>query len=88
MNLETAGMTRELFRELLKESIVTRSWILEQIIASRSKDYENEFRKMVFDTNSEMEKVLGSLEDNSFIKEQRMDLEDHKTRIEELLISF
>ena len=88
MNLETAGMTRELFRELLKESIVTRSWILEQIITSRSKDYENEFRKMVFDTNSEMEKVLGSLEDNSFIKEQRMDLEDHKTRIEELLRSF
>ena len=34
---------------------------------SRQKDYENEFRSMMYDSKEEMESVVGSFDDNSFI---------------------
>ena len=40
------------------------------IYESREKDYTNPFRKMVYDTKKEMNKVLGKLEDNTFIQQQ------------------
>jgi hypothetical protein len=44
------------------------------IYKSRAKDYESEYRKMVFDSVKEMEKVIGRLKDNSFITQQQQEL--------------
>jgi hypothetical protein len=41
------------------------------IYESRAKDYRNPFRKMVYETEQEMEKVIGKLNDNSFIQQQQ-----------------
>lgn len=57
------------FIPYLKEHIETNTWITEQIIASRAKDYQNEFRKMVYDNEVEMEAVLGKLKENSFLRD-------------------
>jgi hypothetical protein len=51
------------------------------IFDSRAKDYSNPFRKMVYDNNEEMNKVLGRLEDNSFIQHQLADLELMKKQV-------
>ncbi len=56
---------------LLKESIKTKEWITQNIESSRAKDYENDFRKMVYDNDSEMMNVLGDFKDNSFIIQQK-----------------
>lgn len=61
--------------EVLQRSIVTKTWLTNNVFASREKDYSNPFRKMVYDTNEEMDRVLGKLEDNSFIKEENERLE-------------
>ena len=37
---------------------------------SRKKDYTNPFRKMVYDSEKEMQEVIGKLKDNEFILEQ------------------
>jgi hypothetical protein len=37
---------------------------------TRAKDYANPFRKMVYESEAEMNAVVGSLNDNSFIKDQ------------------
>jgi Domain of unknown function (DUF4954) len=52
---------------LLKEGAGTMKWISDGIYESRQKDYENPFRLMVYENEAEMEKVVGKLEENSFI---------------------
>jgi predicted neuraminidase len=44
--------------------------ITARIHAARAKDYVNPFRKMAYESEEEMNAIVGSLKDNSFIKEQ------------------
>lgn len=74
--LEIEGLTLSRFtkKELLRlidKTVSTKGYITNNIYETRAKDYENAFRKMVYDTEKEMEKVLGKLKDNSFINDQR-----------------
>jgi len=43
---------------------------------------------MVYETNAEMNKVLGKLEDNSFIKQERAALDQYKKTIAALTKKF
>jgi len=81
LNIPRSRFTKKLFTQLLDEAIATREWILEGIISSRAKDYTNPFRKMVYETEKEMDMVLGSLKDNGFIKEQREELEMFREKV-------
>jgi NDP-sugar pyrophosphorylase family protein len=58
-------------RSLADEALETKRWIMQGILDSRQKDYENPFRQMVYDTEAEMEQVLGRIDDNAFIQEQQ-----------------
>src|SRR5437764_1110300 len=55
------------FDSLLQDVIDTKEWMFKNIYNSRSKDFQNEFRKMIYDNEKEMEEVIGTLDDNSFI---------------------
>lgn len=69
------------FSLLLKQAVATREWMVENIYESRAKDYESEFRKMVYGSEKEMEKVIGKLKDNSFILQQKEELISFKKRV-------
>jgi hypothetical protein len=69
---------------LLQQAVKTRTWMLEGIIKSREKDYNNPFRKMVYDSQEEMDKVMGSFNENSFIKQEELALKDFRRRVEVL----
>lgn len=73
--LSTKKMDMQLFKTLLDNAIVTKKWITKSIESSREKDYSNDFRKMVYDNDIEMNNVLGSFDDNSFIKQQKQETE-------------
>ena len=73
--------TADLFSELLQQLVVTRTWMCNGIYESRAKDYTNPFRKMVYESNEEMNIVIGSLEDNSFIQQQTGELETLKKQV-------
>ena len=73
--------TADLFTELLQQLVVTRIWMCNGIYESRAKDYTNPFRKMVYESNEEMNIVIGSLEDNSFIQQQTGELETLKKQV-------
>ncbi|MBS1565822.1 MAG: DUF4954 family protein [Bacteroidetes bacterium] len=60
--------------ELLEKAIATREWMVKGIYESRAKDYNNPFRQMVYADRKEMDKVLGRLEDNSFIRQEQENL--------------
>jgi len=69
---------------LFNSAIATMEWITKGIHDSRAKDYSNPFRKMVYESFAEMNEVVGKLEDNSFIKEQIMELKSFKKEISSL----
>ena len=73
-NLKTTRLNAAMLAEIFADVIKTREWMNEKIFESRAKDYSNPFRSMVYDSADEMNEVLGTLEDNSFIRQQREEL--------------
>src|SRR5690606_11578550 len=70
---------------LVEEALETRRWIFAEIEGSRSKDYQNPFKQMVYDSYQEMEEVVGRLEDNDFINRERDGLLDFEQAVKEVL---
>jgi hypothetical protein len=85
LSITPRQFTPALFNDLLKQLVVTREWMCKGIYNSRAKDYSNPFRKMVYETNEEMNKVLGRLEDNSFIQQQMGELDKLKKEVKSVV---
>ncbi|MEJ7586332.1 MAG: DUF4954 family protein [Ferruginibacter sp.] len=81
MNITPRQFTADLFKQLLKEALATREWMCKGIYESRAKDYNNPFRRMVFDNNEEMNKVIGRIEDNTFIQQQTGQLDQLRKQV-------
>jgi hypothetical protein len=80
--------TPALLQQLLQQLLVSREWMVKGIYESRAKDYTNPFRKMVYDTEDEMNTVLGKLEDNSFIQQQYAALDELKKQVKAAVRKF
>jgi hypothetical protein len=74
-----------IFKNLLNRSLATAGSITRNILSSREKDYENPFRKMVYENQAEMDKVVGRPDENSFIKNRFEAFEQYKTDIGALI---
>jgi len=85
MNITPKQFTPAFFKKLLQQALDTKEWMCKGIFDSRAKDYNNPYRKMVYDTNKEMNNVMGRLEDNSFIQQQLRELEKMKTLVTNLV---
>ncbi len=81
LNITPKQFTPSLLKELLFKAIATKEWMYKGIYDSKAKDYSNPFRKMVYETNTEMNNVLGKLEDNTFIQEQLAELDTLKKQV-------
>ncbi len=81
-------LTKELLKQLLTQYISTKEWMVKGIYDSRAKDYTNPFRKMVYDTEEEMETVTGKLSENSFILQQVEELKTTKAAVQKLIKKF
>jgi hypothetical protein len=67
-------VSKELLGQLLDQAVATKSWMSRNIYDSRAKDYSSPYRKMMYSTDEEMKAVIGKLEENSFIEEQKEQL--------------
>ena len=85
LNITSKQFTPAVFKTLLLQAIETRSWMCKGIYDAREKDYTNPFRKMVYETNEEMNNVIGSLEDNSFIQGQLELLDQMKKEVKQII---
>jgi hypothetical protein len=72
-------------KKVLQSFIETQTWICNNILQSRQKDYTNPFRKMVYEDIEEMHQVIGKLEDNSFIQQEFKQLDENKKAIKLIL---
>ena len=75
-------------KELLLSSVETRQWMTERIFMSREKDYNNPFRQMTYESIAEMEKVIGPLNENSFILQEKRNLEEYKKTVKSIIRQF
>jgi hypothetical protein len=84
----TEKINKKVLSSLFDQSINTKKWMVKNIETSREKDYANEFRKMVYDNDEEMKQVLGNINDNSFIKEQKKQLKIFIDKVEQIKLKF
>jgi len=84
-NITSKQLTADVFKSLLEKTIVTKTWMSSGIYLSRAKDYENPFRKMVYENKDEMNAVIGKLEDNQFIQDQLADADKYKKTLKTLM---
>lgn len=85
LNISARQFTKKQFVYLLNNAIITQQKLADNIYQSRAKDYQSSFRKMVYNSDKEMENVIGKLSDNSFINEQRQELVAFTNRVQTLL---
>ena len=69
-------LTPPLWDSSLDEALRIQEYFRDQVYASRKKDYDDPFRRLSFRNAAEMEAVLGTAEDNSFVKQVRAETED------------
>ncbi|WP_270090041.1 DUF4954 family protein [Sphingobacterium sp. SYP-B4668] len=81
MGAEDEGLTIHQWQTLIDEALKTKEWISDQIYRTRAKDYQNEFRHMVYESIEEMEQVVGKITDNTFIKQQENELLTYRNRM-------
>jgi hypothetical protein len=86
--LTPSKFNKKIFKKLLEQAIATREWMLKAIYDSRAKDYHNEFRRMVYETQEQMDKVLGKLDENTFINQQEKEFQQFKSQANILIKSF
>jgi Domain of unknown function (DUF4954) len=80
-SLNAKILTKEDLNNIFTSLLETKKWITGKIYESRAKDYSNPYRKMIYDTEQEMNSVVGCLSTNSFIQKQQKELATFKTRI-------
>ena len=88
LKLSPGKFTKKTFAALVKQTVTTKEWMSKGIYESRAKDYQSPFRKMVYETEKEMDKVIGKLKDNSFIKQEQAETMAYKKRAADILQQF
>lgn len=86
--LKIEKLEGSLFKEVLSQAIAIKEGMVKNIYSSRAKDYQSEFRKMVYGSEEEMEAVVGRLEDNLFINQQKEELKQFKCSAEKIVNLF
>ena len=85
---DTSDWDADFWSHLFNEALETKKWICEEIYNSRSKDYINPFRLMVYENEEEMNEVVGRLEDNSFINQQSAEFAGFQKKIQAFKAQF
>lgn len=75
LHINASNITKDSIIQIAEDLVNFKKEIFERIYNSRAKDYHNEFRKMVYHNKKEMDSVIGKLEDNAFIIQEKSNLD-------------
>jgi len=78
-------VTPTILTNWLNKYVSIKKEITNRIYETRAKDYSNTFRKMVYDSEAEMNVVIGTIEDNGFINAQNKAMVQLKKKIKALI---
>lgn len=77
-------MTPSLWQEVLLREERILQYICDQVYLSRKKDYDNVFRQATYRNQDEMLAAVGTIEDNSFVKQMREETAEKLAAVEQL----
>ena len=77
-------LDKDKWSAMLDEAVRIQEYVCEQVYASRKKDYDNPFRRATYRSDEEMIAAIGTIEDNSFVKQVWKETQEFKTRIENI----
>ncbi|WP_416437924.1 DUF4954 family protein [Phnomibacter sp. MR] len=80
-NMKMTDLKEADFKLLVQEYLQIKADLCKRIETSRAKDYSNTFRKMMYNNDAEMNEVIGKLEDNAFILQEKKGLAAEKRRL-------
>ena len=86
--LTSKRFNKKIFKTFIDQALATREWMTKATYDSRAKDFHNDFRKMVYSSQKQMDKVLGKLDENSFIKQQIDEFREFKKQVKGIVRSF
>lgn len=75
-------LEKEQWQDALARSVKVQEYVCYQVYQSRQKDFENPFRRATYRNEAEMLAALGTIEDNSFVKQVRAETEEFKQLVE------
>ena len=81
---EIGDFSKDITKDILKDVIAVSTYMYESSISSREKDYTDYFRTITYKNQEEMLEVVGKLEDNSFLKELKIETENFNKKLEEI----
>lgn len=79
--MQKSELTPAFIQQVFNESVVTKQWICQEIHKTRAKDYQNPFRRMIYENEAEMDAVMGPLSENTFIHQQQAEYERYISSI-------
>ncbi|MBS3821778.1 MAG: DUF4954 family protein, partial [Phycisphaerae bacterium] len=79
-----AGLDASLWPGIVEKAVEVQRYICDQTRNSRAKDYDNPFRRMTYSSDADMQAVLGSVDDNSFVEQIREETQAFTARAERL----
>lgn len=82
--LGTDILTKEQWESALDKAEEIQEFIRDQVYVSRKKDFDNPFRQATYRNLAEMTAAIGTIEDNSFVKQVRVETKEFKKLIEEI----
>ena len=80
--LGTESLTPKLWNAALDEAVATQEYVRDQVFITRKKDYDDPFRQTTFRNAEEMRAVVGTAEDNSFVKQVRKETEEFRQSVD------
>ncbi len=78
----------DLYRNITDDVSIVAYDIYNASISSREKDYTDYYRSMVYRNKEEMEAVIGTLSDNSFLRQLHSDTEKFTTDIKKIFVGL
>ena len=81
---KVVDFSKDITKDILKDVIAVSTYMYESSISSREKDYTDYFRTITYKNQEEMLEVVGKLEDNSFLKELKIETENFNKKLEEI----
>ncbi len=77
-------LTADSWNAALDEVVDIQRYVCDQTYQTRRKDFENSFRQTTFENEDEMQAVMGTIEDNSFVKQIRGETEQFEKLVAEV----
>lgn len=79
---EVPHLTLDDWHAAMDEAVRIQEYVCEQVYRSRKKDYDGRFRRTTYRNAAEMTAVVGTAEDNSFVKQVARETETFKKLVE------